>query len=179
MSIVRSQHSAASRPKLPFEPPSSSTGSSCVSSSSPRPSRLNVAATPTPQVLSSSHPTAADVSARPSNSFGEIRGKSVSIGYRKRILLMEQTTQSQRASMEVGLENLGNTCFMNSSLQCLLHIQPLVSYFLAIDIDREINSDSPMRGLLASSFAQLVRDVFNASARSSIAPLAFQKVVRI
>lgn len=80
--------------------------------------------------------------------------------------------------MEVGLENLGNTCFMNSSLQCLLHIQPLVSYFLATDIDKVLNERSPMKGLLASSFGQLVREYFYASPGSTVAPSDFQKVVR-
>ena len=39
----------------------------------------------------------------------------------------------------VGLENLGNTCFMNCTLQQLLHVQPLVSYFLQDDIMNKVN----------------------------------------
>jgi len=75
----------------------------------------------------------------------------------------------------VGLRNLGNTCFLNSSLQCLSATIPLTDYFLGYNYRSEINEDNFLgtQGKLVTAYAELMKIMWLGKS-SSIQPVSFK-----
>ncbi|KAL7538034.1 hypothetical protein ACHAXR_008245 [Thalassiosira sp. AJA248-18] len=82
------------------------------------------------------------------------------------------------AAGTVGLHNLGNSCYMNSILQCINHIKPLTQYFLKGDYVSEINKNNPLGsgGRVATAYASFLNDIYSGDF-SILAPRLLKQTV--
>jgi len=79
---------------------------------------------------------------------------------------------------KVGLFNLGNSCYLNSSLQCLSHIKQLTTHFLTGRYAAEVNKENwaGTKGQLVEEYATLMKDLWFRQDKC-ISPTTFKKLL--
>ncbi|KAI8890947.1 cysteine proteinase [Backusella circina FSU 941] len=77
-----------------------------------------------------------------------------------------------------GLKNLGNTCYMNSIIQCLSGTVPFARYFLSGIFKQHINRNNVLGtgGVLAEGFAELLRTMWSET-YNFISPVGFREAL--
>ena len=74
-----------------------------------------------------------------------------------------------------GLKNLGNTCYMNSTIQCLSATVPFTRFFTDGRWKSAVNMVNPMgtKGNLANAFANILRDLWQGEG-GTLSPVTFR-----
>ncbi|KAI5638408.1 ubiquitin carboxyl-terminal hydrolase domain-containing protein [Phthorimaea operculella] len=69
----------------------------------------------------------------------------------------------------VGLQNMGNTCYMNAALQALSNTQPLTSYFLECGAAVAVLA-ADKKPQLSRAYQKLIRDMWSRKTRGYVVP---------
>lgn len=93
--------------------------------------------------------------------------------------LRGRSKQGGRALGTVGLSNLGNTCYMNSALQCVRSVEELTKYFLTGQDEEELNTENPLgnNGEVALSYQRLLKEIYREPVPISVAPRNFKNTI--
>ena len=75
----------------------------------------------------------------------------------------EKNKNERQTFPNLGLTNLGNSCYMNSSLQCLFSIKELTNYFLYFFKEENLNKENVLGtgGILTCAYINLLLRIIN------------------
>ena len=92
----------------------------------------------------------------------------------------EQVDSHVRSHGVVGLQNLGNTCFLNAAVQCLSHSLPLQQYLLSSSFVHELNRDNFLghKGRVPIALEALLRALYAAPKHSIHSPRNLRALIR-
>uniref|UniRef100_A0A8D2IBR0 Ubiquitin carboxyl-terminal hydrolase 2 n=1 Tax=Urocitellus parryii TaxID=9999 RepID=A0A8D2IBR0_UROPR len=93
-------------------------------------------------------------------------------------LLLNKAKNSKSAQGLAGLRNLGNTCFMNSILQCLSNTRELRDYCLQRLYMRDLSHTSNAHTTLMEEFAKLIQTIWTSSPNDVVSPSEFKTQIQ-